>query len=153
MICDYLLRIQFALPFLGGGGGNVLFTSCHFLSECSLRLIPTDEKSVASFELWILLCLLHVDGTREAAFTTATLSAALAYSVAKACTAKDVTECSCEGVKRPLRGQQWKWKGCSVNVRFGSHTAERFMLSGRGNNSQTNMMARHNVRVGLEVKL
>jgi len=91
------------------------------------------------------------DGTREAAFATAMLSAALAYNVAKACTAKDVTECSCEGVKRPLRGQQWKWKGCSVNVRFGSHTAERFMLSGRGNNSQINMMARHNVRVGLEV--
>lgn len=91
------------------------------------------------------------DGTKEAAFTTAILSAALAYNVAKACTTKDVSECSCEGIKRSLRVQPWKWKGCNANIRFGCHTAERFMLSGRTNNSHINMMTRHNVRVGLEV--
>ncbi|KAM7449070.1 Wnt7p [Porites harrisoni] len=91
------------------------------------------------------------DGTKEAAFTTAMLSAAIAFNIAKACTAKDVTECSCEGVKRPFRGQPWKWKGCNVNIRFGSYAAERFMMSGRSNDTKLKMMSRHNVRAGLEV--
>lgn len=91
------------------------------------------------------------DGTREAAFTTAMLSAALAYKVALACIAKNVTECSCEKVEHSFRGESWKWTGCSVNVVFGSYTAARFMLSARSNNSQIDMMKMHNVRVGLEV--
>lgn len=93
-----------------------------------------------------------IDGTKEAAFSTAMLSAAIAFNIAKACTAKDVTECSCEGVKRPFRGQPWKWKGCNVNIRFGSYAAERFMMSGRSNDTKLNMMSRHNVRAGLEVR-
>ena len=80
------------------------------------------------------------------------LSAAIAFNIAKACTAKDVTECSCEGVKRPFRGQPWKWKGCNVNIRFGSYAAERFMMSGRSNDTKLKMMSRHNVRAGLEVR-
>ena len=95
---------------------------------------------------------IYIDGTKEAAFTTAMLSAAIAFNIAKACTAKDVTECSCEGVKRPFRGQPWKWKGCNVNIRFGSYAAERFMMSGRSNDTKLNMMSRHNVRAGLEVR-
>ncbi|KAJ7333579.1 Protein Wnt-7a [Desmophyllum pertusum] len=91
------------------------------------------------------------DGTKEAAFTTALLSASIAFSIAKACTAKDVTECSCEGVKRPMRGRSWKWRGCSVNVRFGTYSAERFMLSGKSNNTEMNTIMKQNVRVGLEV--
>ena len=91
------------------------------------------------------------DGTKEAAFTTALLSATIALSIAKACKSKDVTECSCEGVKRPFHGQSLKWRGCSVNIRFGTYSAERFMLSGRGNNSEMNTIMKQNVRVGLEV--
>jgi len=91
------------------------------------------------------------DGTKEAAFTTALLSAAIALSIAKACTSKDVTECSCEGAKRPFHGQSLKWRGCSVNIRYGTYSAERFMLSGRGNNSEINTIMKQNVRVGLEV--
>lgn len=91
------------------------------------------------------------DGTKEAAFTTALLSATIASSIAKACTSKDVTECSCDGVKRPFHGQSLKWRGCSVNIRFGAYSAERFMLSGRGNNSEMNTIMKQNVRVGLEV--
>lgn len=92
------------------------------------------------------------DNTQEAAFTTALLSAALAYNVALACTEKDVTECNCEVKRRPFREQStWKWKGCSVNVGFGSSIAGRFMLSYRSNNTQSSIIDKHNVRVGLEV--
>lgn len=107
-------------------------------------------KSSFYLNQWLIR---STDNTQEAAFTTALLSAALAYNVALACTEKDVTECSCEEVKRrPFREQStWKWKGCSVNVGFGSSIAGRFMLSYRSNNTQSSIIDKHNVRVGLEV--
>lgn len=91
-------------------------------------------------------------GTREAAFTTALLSASIAYSVTKACTAKNVTECRCEGIRRPRYGQTWKRKGCSANAHFGTYSSERFMLNDRRNKSAIDtLVMKHNIRVGLQV--
>lgn len=40
-----------------------------------------------------------------------------------------------------------------MNVRFGTYSAERFMLSGKSNNTEMNTIMKQNVRVGLEVIL
>ena len=101
--------------------------------------------------MFIFLGVVFSDGTKEAAFTAAIISSALAFSVAKACVKKDVSECSCESVKRPAGDKSWLWQGCSVNIRYGSFLAERIIMSGKTNHSKSNSMMKHNVRVGLRV--
>ncbi|XP_045122243.1 protein Wnt-4-like [Portunus trituberculatus] len=63
-------------------------------------------------------------GFSESAFGHAITAAGVTHSVARACAAGRLYNCSC-GVVRGKRA--WKWSGCHDNTRFGARYSRRFL--------------------------
>ncbi|XP_067014564.1 protein Wnt-11b-2 [Anabrus simplex] len=97
-------------------------------------------------------------GTREQAYVYALSSAAVAYSVARACAMGALFHCACSSPPRDPPNGNFKWGGCGDNVRWGTHFARQFTDSAeRGNgkkqkkNRQRSQVAAvnlHNNRAG-----
>lgn len=51
--------------------------------------------------------------SREAAFIYAVSAAGVAYSVTRACSRGELTDCSCDNRVRARRPNNWQWGGCS----------------------------------------
>jgi len=78
-------------------------------------------------------------GTKETAFVFAATSAGVAHAVTEACSAGNLTDCSCDSSSRDADGgggnagagtasqDGWKWGGCSDNVRYGLWFSESFV--------------------------
>ncbi|KAH9382127.1 hypothetical protein HPB48_008627 [Haemaphysalis longicornis] len=112
-------------------------------------------------------------GSREAAFVYAISSAAVTYSVTKACTRGQLARCGCD--RSPHQRQEepqlrthyahrlispvvqsppaepvtfWKWGGCSAHVRRGMRLARRFLDVREVETDQRALMNLHNNRAG-----
>ena len=104
-------------------------------------------------------------GTRETAFVYAATSAGVAHAVTEACSAGNLTDCSCDsaggqgggrGASAPPDG--WKWGGCSDNVQYGLWFSESFVDASdrdrqrqRGPRDVRALMNLHNNEVGRKV--
>ncbi|KAK2188339.1 hypothetical protein NP493_135g02026 [Ridgeia piscesae] len=66
--------------------------------------------------------------TRETSFIYAASSAGVTYAVTAACTAGNLTDCACD-MKRQSKqaAADWKWGGCSDNVRYGMWFSAAFI--------------------------
>lgn len=51
--------------------------------------------------------------SREAAFVYAISAAGVAYSVTRACSRGELTDCSCDNRVRTRHPNNWQWGGCS----------------------------------------
>lgn len=85
--------------------------------NCSI----TSDYSVFGFEL--------TSGTKENAFIQAVMAAALVHAVTRACSAGNLTECSCD---RSLQAggsadEGWHWGGCSDHLHYGTAISRRFV--------------------------
>ncbi|KAK7503459.1 hypothetical protein BaRGS_00005380, partial [Batillaria attramentaria] len=93
-------------------------------------------------------------GTKETAFIYAILSAGVVHSVTQACSAGNLTECSCDMSRYGEADVEgWKWGGCSDNVNYGLWFAQNFVDAPetiRHENSRNirNLMNLHNNEVG-----
>ncbi|XP_007903164.1 protein Wnt-16 [Callorhinchus milii] len=81
----------------------------------------TDDFSVFGYEL--------TSGTKESAFIQAAGAAALVHSLTRACSAGNLTECSCD---TRLQGggsasEGWHWEGCSDNIQYGTAFSRKFL--------------------------
>ncbi|KAE8746364.1 wnt11 [Frankliniella occidentalis] len=65
-------------------------------------------------------------GTREQAYVYALSSAAVTYSLARACAQGALPHCSCAGPPRDPPNGNFKWGGCGDNVRYGAALARQF---------------------------
>ncbi|MPC53903.1 Protein Wnt-8b [Portunus trituberculatus] len=85
--------------------------------------------------------------TRESSLVHAITSAGVTYAVTKNCSQGHIKGCSCsEGGSRSH--QDWKWRGCSDDVHFGSQVAERFLDSLEVAQDAPALVNRHNNRLG-----
>eukprot|EP00061_Rhincodon_typus_P018123 g47153.t1 len=87
--------------------------------NCSI----TNDYSVFGYEL--------TSGTKESAFIQAVMAAGLVYSVTRACSAGNLTECSCD---RSLQSggsadEGWHWGGCSDDIQYGVAFSRKFIHS------------------------
>ncbi|GFG33089.1 hypothetical protein Cfor_12113 [Coptotermes formosanus] len=64
--------------------------------------------------------------TREQAYVYALSSAAVAYTIARACSAGTLFHCSCASPPRDPPNGNFKWGGCGDNVRWGSQFGKQF---------------------------
>ncbi|KAL8585549.1 hypothetical protein ACOMHN_049304 [Nucella lapillus] len=101
-----------------------------------------------------LATLLWNLGTKETAFIYAILSAGVVHSVTQACSAGNLTDCSCDMSRYGEADVEgWKWGGCSDNVNYGLWFARNFVDAPetmRHENSRNirNLMNLHNNEVG-----
>lgn len=65
-------------------------------------------------------------GTREQAYVYALSSAAMTYTLARACAQGALPHCSCAGPPRDPPNGNFKWGGCGDNVRYGALLARQF---------------------------
>ncbi|XP_013395208.1 protein Wnt-16 isoform X2 [Lingula anatina] len=93
-------------------------------------------------------------GTKETAFIYAILSAGVVHAVTQACSAGNLTECSCD---LRLQGQKtedgWTWGGCSDNVDYGVWFGKTFVdapdtSSHKSGRNVRMLMNLHNNEVG-----
>ncbi|NP_001310769.1 protein Wnt-16-like precursor [Parasteatoda tepidariorum] len=67
-------------------------------------------------------------GSRETAFIYAITSAGATHAVTQACSAGNLTDCSCDTSRQgQSMPEGWKWGGCSDNVRYGMMFARQFV--------------------------
>lgn len=66
---------------------------------------------------------------RETAFVHALTAASLTFSIARACAEGKMTKCRCatERKSSDKRSQQFKWGGCSDNVKHGKRVTRNFL--------------------------
>ncbi|XP_035210368.1 protein Wnt-16-like [Stegodyphus dumicola] len=69
-----------------------------------------------------------VQSSRETAFIYAITSAGATHAVTQACSAGNLTDCSCDTSRQGQSTPEgWKWGGCSDNVRYGMMFARQFV--------------------------
>ncbi|XP_025107621.1 protein Wnt-16-like isoform X1 [Pomacea canaliculata] len=93
-------------------------------------------------------------GTKETAFIYAILSAGVVHSVTQACSAGNLTDCSCDMSRYGEADVEgWKWGGCSDNVQYGLWFAKNFVdapetIRHQDSRNIRNLMNLHNNEVG-----
>ncbi|NWU99139.1 WN11B protein, partial [Upupa epops] len=65
-------------------------------------------------------------GTRESAFVYALAAAAVAHSIAQACSSGLLPRCSCASVPSELPGPDFRWGGCGDNLGYGLQLGAAF---------------------------
>ncbi|CAG9768970.1 unnamed protein product [Ceutorhynchus assimilis] len=65
--------------------------------------------------------------TREQAYVYAISSAALTYTLARACSNGNLHQCTCAGRPNSPNSDNFQWGGCGDNVRWASQFAKRFI--------------------------
>ncbi|KAF6217032.1 hypothetical protein GE061_001385 [Apolygus lucorum] len=90
--------------------------------------------------------------SRETAFIHAITSAGVAYSITRACTKGDLTDCNCDTRKRGKKPRkQWQWGGCSEDIHFGEKFSRDFVDSHEPGDSAQGMMNLHNNEAGRRI--
>ncbi|CAL4185971.1 unnamed protein product, partial [Meganyctiphanes norvegica] len=87
--------------------------------------------------------------SREKAYVYGVSAAGVAYSVTRACSRGELTECGCDHQirQRPTRGR-WDWGGCSEDLRFGEYFSKEFVDARENKNSAEGLMNLHNNEAG-----
>lgn len=102
---------------------------------------------------------IYLSGTKETAFIYAVLSAGVVHSVTQACSAGNLTDCSCDMSRYGESDVEgWKWGGCSDNVNYGLWFAKSFVdapetIRHEDSRNIRNLMNLHNNEVGRKVSI
>lgn len=97
--------------------------------------------------------ILHITGSREAAFTYAVTSAGVTYSITQACSLGKLKQCSCDQSKKKVLHEGWKWGGCSADIRHGLKFSRKFLDAREIEQNARSLMNKHNNRAGRKVSL
>ena len=98
-----------------------------------------------------LISVLRPAGTRESAFVHAISAAGVAHSVTRSCSMGQLSSCGCESHKNRRRGQDFRWAGCSENVRYGIAFSKKFVDARerlKGKSLRTALVNLHNNHAG-----
>ncbi|KAH9497198.1 hypothetical protein DERF_013203 [Dermatophagoides farinae] len=90
--------------------------------------------------------------SREKAFIHAISTAGVVYSVTRACTKGELSQCGCDDkVKSQDVQGKWDWGGCSDDIYYGAEFTRRFIDSIEDPNTSEGVMNLHNNEVGRRV--
>lgn len=108
----------------------------------------------------------YLTGCRETAFLYAITSAAVTYSVARACSEGTIESCTCDYSHQTSSPQptdpsssdvvgvrEWEWGGCSDNIQFGLKFAREFVDTGERGRNLREKMNLHNNEAGRAVSV
>lgn len=90
-------------------------------------------------------------GSREQSVVYALATASLGHSIAKACGAGTTSKCGCGPLPVDLPKADFRWGGCSDNIRFGLAFSRVFGEQKATRPSKKSLMNSHNSNVGRKV--
>lgn len=70
---------------------------------------------------------LFLPATREQAYVYAISSAALTFTMARACSSGSLYHCTCASKPSSPTNGQFQWGGCGDNIKWGTQFAKRFI--------------------------
>ncbi|CAD7076966.1 unnamed protein product [Hermetia illucens] len=85
--------------------------------------------------------------SRETAYIHAINSAALAWSITRACSRGELDDCACDSNIRK-KPRKWQWGGCSEDINYGVGFSRRFTDAQESNSSAAGLMNLHNNEAG-----
>ena len=90
---------------------------------------------------------------RETAFLHAIGSAAITYEITLQCARRKIPGCGCAKIGKASQedSSNWKWGGCSDNIKFGKKQAKRFVDKLENGNDARTAFNLHNNEVGRKV--
>lgn len=92
--------------------------------------------------------------SREKAFIHAISTAGVLYSITRACTKGELSQCGCDDkVKSQDIKGKWEWGGCSDDIYYGADFTRKFIDSIENSNTAEGVMNLHNNEVGRRVCL
>ncbi|XP_028968125.1 protein Wnt-4 [Galendromus occidentalis] len=87
--------------------------------------------------------------SREKAFVHAISAAGVAYSITRACSKGELTECGCDSNIRSKQTRgRWQWGGCSEDISYGTQFSRDFVDLGEEITSPQGLMNLHNNEAG-----
>ena len=91
----------------------------------------------------------RLENNRETAFMNAILSAGVAHTVSRNCSAGGLTVCGCETNNGLEKTEvEWKWGGCSDNLVFGEAISKRFLDTDSQTDKPKSLAILHNNKAG-----
>lgn len=100
-----------------------------------------------------------IEGTKEAAFLNAIVSAGVAHSVTSACAKNNITDCICGMNKGPTTATQASWEnhGCTNNIAHGIEISKTFLegtpMTRSSMKKGYELQVKHNREAGRQVKM
>ncbi|XP_070569788.1 protein Wnt-3a-like [Ptychodera flava] len=91
--------------------------------------------------------------SRESAFVNAILSAGVVHAVTRACASGEPLSCSCDKRRKPPPDDEWKWGGCSEDVKFGVRFSRNFLDPRENRRKARSTMNRRNNEAGRQAIL
>ena len=100
------------------------------------------------FKILIFLKFFHYRQTnRETAFVHAIVAAGITHTLTKNCSRGDIPDCFCDTRDRNS-DLEWKLRGCSDNVHFGSQVAQQLLDATEAGADSASMANLHNNEAG-----
>jgi hypothetical protein len=122
------------------------------------RFKQKDQKLLLCFEsFWLqidlrLLFDFWITDSREKAYIHAVSAAGVAYSITRACSKGEITECGCDdSVRSKDTKGKWEWGGCSDDIKYGAEFSKDFVDSVESIDSPQGLMNLHNNEAGRRV--
>ncbi|XP_052252058.1 protein Wnt-7b-like isoform X1 [Dreissena polymorpha] len=84
--------------------------------------------------------------SKEASFWSAISSSGVAYAITHACSVGSLDECGCD--KSQQEQKNWKWGGCSADIRYGLKLARKFLDAREIEETARSLMNKHNNKAG-----
>lgn len=95
---------------------------------------------------------LAIPGTKEAAFAQSMVSAGVVYTITRACSMGNLSECNCDREKWGQNSRKgWMWGGCSVDTGYGMNLSRRFVNGRHNTHDAIYLMNKHNNKAGRQV--
>uniref|UniRef100_A0AAU7E8Q9 Protein Wnt n=1 Tax=Terebratalia transversa TaxID=34513 RepID=A0AAU7E8Q9_TERTR len=86
---------------------------------------------------------------KETSFVNAISAAGVMYTLTRNCSSGDFDKCGCDKTKKSRKGgSNWKWGGCSDNVRFGERISKQFVDAMETGKDKRAIINLHNNEVG-----
>lgn len=139
-----------------------LFIVSHYIGKTSYAAIVRGISKESESVIKNLLFFFPFAAYRETAFIYAITSAAVTYSVARACAEGTVESCTCDythQVRAPAAApgsaaagvRDWEWGGCSDNIGYGFRFSRAFVDAGERGRNLREKMNLHNNEAGRAV--
>ncbi|KAJ6219048.1 hypothetical protein RDWZM_004860 [Blomia tropicalis] len=91
--------------------------------------------------------------SREKAFIHAISTAGVVYSITRACSRGEMSQCGCDETTRRSKNVQhnWEWGGCSDDIHYGAEFTKKFIDSVEDPTTPDGLVNLHNNEVGRRV--